>query len=477
MLAKTHLAAFALSLLSAALLAPAVRRLAGELRLAAGGADEPATPGPRLGGVAVALAFFVPVAALLVYLNPVGCALLEKASCLWALFAGGATIIALGVYEDVRGPTSSVQLGGQILVSVAAFALGVRVDTIIVPGAGVVELGVYAFPATLLWFVAIMSAVDTLADLDALAPAAYLFSALLILLVSLHGGLVVQGLFAAALAGAVLGFLFRALGPQTSSMGDTGSHFVGYVLALVSVSSVSKGATVVAVLTPLLALGLPAGQASTAVWERLRAILPVSRGGATLLCVAGASLGAAALLAELASDLLAGGLLLMGAAVGFALLRLLSLGRAHSLRRAAGHDADADDEAYDQLRASGRAVRDAAGVEEAWEHLLEASRLLGIHALDLDLYVSEDGAQDLERSMHFAAEGRDTAARTVRLSIPLMDRRFLYGELAFTCSAAGNLDDRRRAFLYLMAEHLAELLGRIYHERAEQVFTVHRHTR
>ena len=477
MLAKTHLAAFALSLLSAALLVPGVRKLAGELHLAADGPDERERAVPRLGGAAVALAFFAPIAGLHVYLNPVGRALVEESGLLWALFAGGATTLALGVYEDIRGPHRRVQLGGQILVSLAAFALGVRVETVALPGVGAVGLGLYALPVTVLWFVLVMSAVDLLADLEGAASAAYLFSALALLFASLQGGFVVQGVLAAALAGAALGLLFRGLSTVTLSAGDSGSHFVGYVLALLSAASASKGVVLVAVLVPLVALGLPAGEASAAVWRRLRSGEPVPRGVGLLLCWSCAVIAAAAALAEISLDVLAGATVFVVAAVGFALLRLVGLGHDSRVRpRPQPGTDEADDAATDALRACGRAVRDAGDLDEAWARLKEASELLGIAGMELDLYISEAGAPGLEHALRHVVSSTDSPTKTVCHTIPLMDRRFLYGELAFIYPETSRPDERRRAFLYLLAEHLAELLARVYHDRAEELFTVHRHT-
>ena len=297
------------------------------------------------------------------------------------------------------------------------------------------------------------------------------------MLTSLQGAALVQGVLAAALAGAVLGLLYRGLGAATLSAGDSGSHFVGYVLALAGAASASKGVVVVAVLVPLAALGLPAGQASVALWRRLRTTEPVSRHGGFLICALCAVLAGAAILAELGSDALVGGSLFAAAAVGFAALRLLGLGEAPSSRRAArAGPGQGDQEVTDALRACGRSVRDAADLDEAWTHLREACGLLGIAGIELQLYVSEKGAPGVEHIMRYVADGGESQQATVCQAIPLMDRRFLYGELAFTYAELSGPDEQRRAFLYVLAEHLAELLGRIFGDRAEEVFTVHRHT-
>jgi UDP-GlcNAc:undecaprenyl-phosphate GlcNAc-1-phosphate transferase len=116
---------------------------------------------------------------------------------------------------------------------------------------------VLSLPFTLLWIVGVINAMNLIDGLDGLAGGVAFFGVGTNFILSLMRGDVVMCLLMAALAGAILGFLIFNFNPASIFMGDTGSMFLGFVLAAVSLKTSTKSGTAVAMLVPVMALGLP----------------------------------------------------------------------------------------------------------------------------------------------------------------------------------------------------------------------------
>jgi UDP-GlcNAc:undecaprenyl-phosphate GlcNAc-1-phosphate transferase len=252
--------AFVLSMLCGAVLTPLVRALAlrfGVLDHALSSRKIHGQPVPRLGGIAIVVAFYAPLLGLLVFQSAVGDILRGERNLALGLFAGGLIIAALGVYDDLRGAGAGKKFAVQFVVAGFMYYLGFRVDVIANPFGGPIMLGWVALPFTLLWIVGVINALNLIDGLDGLAGGVALVAVCTIFLVSFQRGEPLMILFCAALAGAIIGFLFYNFNPASIFMGDTGSMFLGFVLATSSIRSNQKASTAVAVLIPIVILGLP----------------------------------------------------------------------------------------------------------------------------------------------------------------------------------------------------------------------------
>lgn len=252
--------AFFLSLLVAAIGTPLIRSLAvrhGLFDQARSSRKIHELPIPRLGGVAIVVAFFAPFVALLGVESGVGYMFYEKPKTAIGFFAGGLAIALLGVYDDVKGTGAARKFAVQFAVGGLLYYLGFRVEQIANPFGPDIELGVFALPFTLLWIVGVINAMNLIDGLDGLAGVVALFAVLTTFIIAVNQPNALMMLFAAALAGAILGFLFYNLNPATIFMGDTGSMFLGFILAAASIKTGQKSSTAVAILTPIVALGLP----------------------------------------------------------------------------------------------------------------------------------------------------------------------------------------------------------------------------
>ena len=148
---------------------------------------------------------------------------------------GGLLAWGLGFVDDVIDLRARWKLTGQIILSVIAIGLGFEINTIQVPVLQIINLGLWSWPITILWIVGVINAINLIDGLDGLA------SGLVIIALACFGVLCLwQGQYSLlilifVLVGVTLGFwLFNR--PQASIfMGDSGSMFLGYVMALLSI--------------------------------------------------------------------------------------------------------------------------------------------------------------------------------------------------------------------------------------------------
>ena len=275
----TYTVAFALSALVALILTPLMRFLAYRFGLV----DEPSesrkvheTPVPRIGGIAIAVAFFVPVLGLYFIDNQVSQSYLASHTLVTGLIIGSMAMIALGLADDIAGVGAKKKFVFQTVVAICAYALGYKISFIMVPfGGGIIELGLLSFPLTLLWIVGIVNAINLIDGLDGLAGGVSLFTVLTLFIIAVMQHNIIVGLTSIALAGALVGFLRYNFNPASIFMGDSGSLFLGYVLAITSISGASKSSTVVSLTIPILALGLPILDTGISVLRRLLSGKPI----------------------------------------------------------------------------------------------------------------------------------------------------------------------------------------------------------
>jgi UDP-GlcNAc:undecaprenyl-phosphate/decaprenyl-phosphate GlcNAc-1-phosphate transferase len=217
-----------------------------------------AHPVPRLGGVALLLAG---LAAL--YLSPLlGIRALDPLRArgwhLGWLLGGALVTVAAGAIDDVRGLPPLPKLGLQILAAGVALAGGYGLRGVTNPfGGGYVEFGALGALLTLAWIVTITNAFNLIDGLDGLAAGVALIASATLFAVSLAEGRTDAACLWATLGGTLVGFLCYNFNPASIFLGDSGSLLLGYLLGVLSIQSLQKGATAVIVLVPILALGLP----------------------------------------------------------------------------------------------------------------------------------------------------------------------------------------------------------------------------
>lgn len=258
-----------LSLLAAALLSfgatPLVKRAAFKL----GAIDVPRDgrrmhdhPIPRLGGLAIFLGFILTVPLFADMERPVR-----------GLLIGAVIIVILGVLDDIITlralPKFIVQIGAAWIAVYHGNVIQYFSNPILTSAERFIDLGRFAVPVTILWIVAITNAVNFIDGLDGLAVGVSAISSVTLLVTAI---LVSEGNVAvimAALLGACLGFIPYNLNPAKIFMGDSGSTFLGYTLAVVSIQGLFKLYAIISFAVPFLILGLPIFDICFAILRRL----------------------------------------------------------------------------------------------------------------------------------------------------------------------------------------------------------------
>ncbi|MEP0548314.1 MAG: MraY family glycosyltransferase [Rhodothermales bacterium] len=222
---------------------------------------------PAIGGIAIALGFGVGLSYLYAVRGLLPFDVVFPTPALWA---GALAIVASGFYDDTRGLGFKGKLAVQALVAYALLHAGYRVDVSGLPfvGEDVYTQALVSIPVTLLWIVGVINAVNLLDGLDGLAAGVSLIGfAALGLIFGIHGeiGLVMIALI---ITGALAGFLLFNFNPASIFMGDSGSLFLGYLLATYSLSGTGHANPMMALAVPAVVLGLPLVDTALSVARR-----------------------------------------------------------------------------------------------------------------------------------------------------------------------------------------------------------------
>jgi UDP-GlcNAc:undecaprenyl-phosphate GlcNAc-1-phosphate transferase len=231
-------------------------------------------PTPRLGGIAMYIGFAVAVAVF-------GGGIAYR----WQIVAVTGAITAAMAIDDILDVSWRSKLVIEIAAGVAAALLGITITFVTIPGIHsptVFELGLLATPVTVVWLVGMQVSVNLLDGADGVAAGVVAIVAAVCLLAAINriqapgdvqtGVVVVSG----ALMGCCLGFLMFNLPPARVFMGDSGSHFLGLALGVITILGVAKIVVGLSLLVPLIALALPIGDTAFAMVRRRIAGRPMS---------------------------------------------------------------------------------------------------------------------------------------------------------------------------------------------------------
>jgi UDP-GlcNAc:undecaprenyl-phosphate GlcNAc-1-phosphate transferase len=223
---------------------------------------------PRIGGVAIFVTVMATLGALWGFAGDIAW---DDAGKLSIVIAGATAIHLLGLYDDLRPMSARWKFFLQILVAAAVFAAGVRVNVLTSPlqaGESWQLTSALSALVTVIWFVGITNAFNLIDGLDGLASGAALFALTTLFVVASISGQSGAAFVTLVLAGAVLGFLVFNFHPASIFLGDSGSLFLGFMLAGIGLLSSQKSSTIVALAIPLVSLGLPVLDTTVAICRR-----------------------------------------------------------------------------------------------------------------------------------------------------------------------------------------------------------------
>ena len=264
----TIIAAFAIAAVLSYFFTPPVKNFAhkvGAIDLPKDARRMHKKPIPRLGGLAIYGGF---LCSILIFGQ-----LDETMLC---VLLGAAIIVALGIFDDVLALGAKLKFVVQIVaaaipVCIGNLQIGLFTNLNPLSDTPFVHLGILAVPVTIIWIVGITNAVNLIDGLDGLAVGVSSIAAITMLAVALLTGNMPIAITMAALAGACIGFMPYNLNPAKIFMGDTGSTFLGYMLATVSIMGLFKFYAVISFAVPFLILGLPIFDTANAIIRRVAA--------------------------------------------------------------------------------------------------------------------------------------------------------------------------------------------------------------
>jgi len=223
-------------------------------------------PIPLAGGLAIALAF-ASATLLLAFLG--GPDLRSGYDTrLLAIALGGAFMLLVGLLDDVRGLNAYKKFLLQWSIGLFVSFLGLRIEHLVLPLGIELDLGIWAIPFTCIWIVGVCNAVNLIDGMDGLASGISALAFAFLFLIGLEVGNTDVALLCLALSAASLGFLVFNFNPATIFLGDTGSLFLGYLLATLSLEVFLGAGQGVPFLVPVLLLALPIGDTAWAMGRR-----------------------------------------------------------------------------------------------------------------------------------------------------------------------------------------------------------------
>ncbi len=201
---------------------------------------------PRIGGLAI----FLGAALGLLYLQPEHVHLLE-------ISLGAVVIVITGILDDRYDIRPVIKLSGQLIAASFLISSGLIIERITLPFIGMIDLGVFSVLITVLWVVGITNAINLIDGLDGLATGVSTIALCSMLLMAIIDLQVFAAYLAVVIIGANLGFLYHNFYPAKIYMGDTGSNFLGYMIAVISMLGLFKNIALFSFIIPIIVLAVP----------------------------------------------------------------------------------------------------------------------------------------------------------------------------------------------------------------------------
>ncbi len=220
------------------------------------------TPTPRMGGLGIFLGFFFSIILFVPMGRKVG-----------SMLIGAILIVFLGILDDINDLKATHKLIVQLIAACIAVLGGNKITFFsslsMDADPSHLNLGFLAIPVTIIWIVLITNAVNLIDGLDGLAAGVSTISALSLVVIALAYSNPTVAIITGALAGGCIGFLPYNITPAKCFMGDTGSTFIGYILAVASIQGLFKFYALISFVIPFFMLGLPIFDVCYAVFLRV----------------------------------------------------------------------------------------------------------------------------------------------------------------------------------------------------------------
>ena len=239
-------------------------------------------PIPRFGGPGIYLGFTVAAFLGLFFFNRT--LLVSLPDAYYGLFVGQFIIFGVGAYDDIKGSSPLIKFGAQIAAAAVVIAMGATIPIVTIPSIehfatkhalSVHIAGALSWALPMLWIVGITNAFNLIDGLDGLAAGLAFIAAATLFIAAVNMGNLPGCMMYTALAGAALSFLRFNYYPAKIFLGDSGSMFIGFTLASLSIIGRQKSTTAAILLTPLVVMGIPIFDTLLAIVRRLLERRPI----------------------------------------------------------------------------------------------------------------------------------------------------------------------------------------------------------
>jgi len=210
-------------------------------------------PVPLLGGLAIYLGYMITMFLCV-----------DDSRLKTAIIISSTLIVSIGLIDDYyktkkKDFSSLPKLIIQIIVAVILYSFGIKITGIsTIFGGGMIFFSAeISLVVTLIWVVSLMNMINFLDGADGLAGGIAIISSMTLFLISYVKGLDVISLLSIILMGTTIGFLLYNFYPARIYMGDTGSVFLGLMLAIISIEGALKSATLLSILMVIFVFGVP----------------------------------------------------------------------------------------------------------------------------------------------------------------------------------------------------------------------------
>ena len=256
---KTYLTVYLGAAVLAIITTPIVIRIARRLNIL----DAPdvrkvhSKPIPRIGGVAIFVSMMALTLPVLFLRNPIGDSFRLIQPKIVALLVAAGFVFIVGLVDDIKGLPVRAKFLAQFIAALIVCNAGIRITGIPLTDSFFLNFGWLSWPITLLWIIGISNAINLIDGLDGLAAGICAATCGVILILSFYFGPPMMTVMMLSLMGALTGFLFYNFSPARIFMGDSGSLFLGFIIASSSVLCATKAETLVGLALPTLTLGIP----------------------------------------------------------------------------------------------------------------------------------------------------------------------------------------------------------------------------
>lgn len=221
-------------------------------------------PMPLIGGIAIYISVLI---STLVFL-PINPTLLS-------ILIGGSVILISGIIDDMKGLGPKLKILFQLIAGLILIFGDIKVDFITNPFSlndTLISLGWFSIPITLFWIIGITNTLNLIDGLDGLSAGVAMISSFSLMIVAGKFGFAQYSnviILSAIVGGACLGFLPFNFNPARIFMGDTGALFLGFMLATITIEGVMKSVATIAIIVPIIILGVPIFDTTFAIFRRL----------------------------------------------------------------------------------------------------------------------------------------------------------------------------------------------------------------